>query len=606
MGFETAKTFLELAVNHPRMRALPNESLEELISPYLMTLKLFLCSTESVVRFAAMRILCKLAQKAPKMVARCVQDIEPLITDSSRSVSVLALITLLRTGYDEPIDKLLKQFSSVMAGISESQRIEVVSALKTMCVQHPSKVSSIVTFLAGQLREDGGTASKSHTVDTLCFLATEMSFIHSTVLLHLCDFIEDCEYHALGCRVLTFLADEVPKTQDPRRYIRYIYNRIILENAVVRAAAVDCLLRIGKTSQKARPDVFALLNSGWSGDCEDEIRERLAVSLKKLAPVDDTSSSTIDTETDRLEDFLDKEVTETICVDALVEKLELIEKEQKWNEVLDMKSIPTVEEYLADLSGKQAALEAEEEALNAVEIETPKTSTETVSAEDDFLKLTDDDLEKLHHKSKATFLTEQEAEYVVQLTKYFWNNLLYIGLEFTVRNTLESQTLSDVQIKFKSDGCPYNTIRSTTISSLKYDVQDSILVLLKRKNGLSDHQMAVFQAQLTYSVCEVSFSLFSTRFCFQGQDDIEYDDTYEMENIVISCGDFVSPIYLANRDFGKYWNFIGESNEKILPMAFGHLKGGVPAAVHKIVNTVNMHQCEVRRIQAGGSMLFSG
>lgn len=38
---------------------------------------------------------------------------------------------------------------------------------------------------------------------------------------------------------------EGPKTSDPSKYIRYIYNRVILENATVRASAVSTLAKFG-------------------------------------------------------------------------------------------------------------------------------------------------------------------------------------------------------------------------------------------------------------------------------------------------------------------------------------------------------------------------
>lgn len=54
-------------------------------------------------------------------------------------------------------------------------------------------------------------------------------------LAHLCEFIEDCEHTSLGVKVLYLLGKEGPKTSQPCKYIRYIYNRLILENAPVRA-----------------------------------------------------------------------------------------------------------------------------------------------------------------------------------------------------------------------------------------------------------------------------------------------------------------------------------------------------------------------------------
>ncbi len=44
------------------------------------------------------------------------------------------------------------------------------------------------------------------------------------------------------CRILLTLS-QGPKAQSPGKYIRYIYNRIILENATVRATAISTLAK---------------------------------------------------------------------------------------------------------------------------------------------------------------------------------------------------------------------------------------------------------------------------------------------------------------------------------------------------------------------------
>lgn len=48
-------------------------------------------------------------------------------------------------------------------------------------------------------------------------------------LSHLCEFIEDCEHPVLATRILHLLGREAPTTANPSRYIRFIYNRVILE-----------------------------------------------------------------------------------------------------------------------------------------------------------------------------------------------------------------------------------------------------------------------------------------------------------------------------------------------------------------------------------------
>lgn len=54
-------------------------------------------------------------------------------------------------------------------------------------------------------------------------------------LSHLCEFIEDCEHTVLATRILHLLGREGPRSHKPAKYIRFIYNRVILENAAVRA-----------------------------------------------------------------------------------------------------------------------------------------------------------------------------------------------------------------------------------------------------------------------------------------------------------------------------------------------------------------------------------
>jgi hypothetical protein len=75
-------------------------------------------------------------------------------------------------------------------------------------------------------------------------------------LAHLCEFIEDCEHTSLAVRILHLLGREGPNTKQPTRYIRFIYNRVILENALVRAAAVSALAQFGAASHDLLPNIL--------------------------------------------------------------------------------------------------------------------------------------------------------------------------------------------------------------------------------------------------------------------------------------------------------------------------------------------------------------
>jgi len=57
------------------------------------------------------------------------------------------------------------------------------------------------------------------------------------------------------------------------RYIRYIYNRVILENATVRAAAVSALARFGALCDDLLGNILVLLTRCMM-DNDDEVRDR--------------------------------------------------------------------------------------------------------------------------------------------------------------------------------------------------------------------------------------------------------------------------------------------------------------------------------------------
>ncbi len=105
----------------------------------------------------------------------------------------------------------------------------------------------------------------------------------SIALAHLCEFIEDCEFTKLSVRILHLLGIEGPRTRNPTKFIRYIYNRVVLENAAVRAAAVSSLAKFGvcvedKTVMKS---VNVLLRRCLD-DVDDEVRDRAAMYIRVL------------------------------------------------------------------------------------------------------------------------------------------------------------------------------------------------------------------------------------------------------------------------------------------------------------------------------------
>lgn len=81
---------------------------------------------------------------------------------------------------------------------------------------------------------------------------------------------QDCEFTYLSVQILHLLGEEGPKTKEPSKYIRYIYNRVILENATIRAAAVATLAKFALQVADLRDRVLVLLRRALF-DNDDEV-----------------------------------------------------------------------------------------------------------------------------------------------------------------------------------------------------------------------------------------------------------------------------------------------------------------------------------------------
>ena len=71
------------------------------------------------------------------IIAGCNIDLETLITDSNRSIATLAITTLLKTGSEGGVDRLLKQIGNFMTDIADEFKIVVVEAIRTLCLKFP-------------------------------------------------------------------------------------------------------------------------------------------------------------------------------------------------------------------------------------------------------------------------------------------------------------------------------------------------------------------------------------------------------------------------------------------------------------------------------------
>jgi coatomer protein complex subunit gamma len=271
------------------------------LSPAIVVLQLFLGSTKPTLRFAAVRTLSQVAQTQPLVVTRCNDDMEALISDTNRSIATLAITTLLKTGNysgtpkvdviilikkiivgaESSVDRLMKQISTFMGDIADEFKIVVVEAIRNLCMKYPQKHRVLLNFLANFLREEGGYEFKKTITDSILFLIDKIQDCKESGLLHLCEFIEDCEFTQLSTKILRVLGQKGPMTTTPARFIRFIRNRVILENAPVRASAVSALAQFAIRVESLRQSVSSLLQCCKLDD-DDEVRDRATIYLSIL------------------------------------------------------------------------------------------------------------------------------------------------------------------------------------------------------------------------------------------------------------------------------------------------------------------------------------
>ena len=184
----------------------------------------------------------------------------------------------------------MKQIASFVSEISDEFKVVVVQAIKSLCLKFPRKHTTLMQFLSALLRDEGGLDYKAAIADTIITIIEENPEAKETGLSHLCEFIEDCEHVSLSVRILHLLGKEGPKTKTPSKYIRYIYNRVILESPPQRAAAVSALAQFAAFCPNLLQSILVILMR-CQMDTDDEVRDRATLYYQLLSAGDRTLSN---------------------------------------------------------------------------------------------------------------------------------------------------------------------------------------------------------------------------------------------------------------------------------------------------------------------------
>ncbi|KAI9749743.1 MAG: coatomer subunit gamma [Lichina confinis] len=531
-------------------------------------LQLFLVSPRAVSKFAAIRILHSFASFKPDMVRPSNPEIEALISNSNRSIATFAITTLLKTGNEASVDRLMKQISGFMADVTDEFKVTIVEAVRTLCLKFPDKQAGMLAFLSGILRDEGGYEFKTSVIESLFDLIKFVPESKEDALAHLCEFIEDCEYTKLAVRILHVLGDEGPRTAEPTKYIRYLYNRVVLENAIVRAAAVNALARfgIGQKDPEVKRSIRVLL-SRCLDDIDDEVRDRTALSLRLMDEEDEMALQFISH---------DKMYSLPAFEHQLVMYVTANSKET-FEDPFDLSGVPVVTREQANAEERKAKLTSATPTLKAPSAGPKKQVREPGSDAMSYpTPATQSAAQKLQQipelraygsvlkSSTPVELTESETEYVVAAIKHVFRE--HVVLQFDIRNTLAGTILEEVSVvatPSDEDGAvALEEDFIIPIAKLKTDEPGTVFVSFKRLEGEKSFPVTGFTNVLKFTSKEIDPSTGEA-------EETGYDDEYPAENLDLTAIDYIKPAGTGNfkREFDEIGAADGEEDIETLQLS---------------------------------------
>ncbi|OCK77040.1 coatomer subunit gamma [Lepidopterella palustris CBS 459.81] len=576
VNFEAAKAITD-------MRDVTDNELVQAVH----VLQLFLTSPRAVTKFAALRILSAMASFKPDVVRTCNPDLESLITNSNRSIATFAITTLLKTGNESSVDRLMKQISGFMGEIDDAFKVTIVEAVRTLALKFPAKQSGFLAFLSGILRDEGGYEFKRAVVEAIFDLIRFVPDAKEDALATLCEFIEDCEFTKLAVRILHLLGREGPSTPSPTKYIRYIYNRVVLENAIVRAAATTALAKfgVGQKDPEIKRSVHVLLTRCLD-DVDDEVRDRAALNLRLMDQDDELANRFIRMDSMFSLPTLEHQLVMYITADG----------RDAFSQPFDLSKVPTVSREQADAEDRTKKLTTATPTLK-VPTTGPKPPSKggadaaaSASAAAQKYAAQLQQIPELAayggvlKSSSVVELTESETEYVVQAIKHIFKD--HIVLQFEVKNTLPEVVLVDVSmISTPEDDGDVQLEEEFIIPAPKLVTNEpgTIYVSFKRLETEPQFIAASFTNVLKFTSKEIDPST------GEPEEGEGYDDEYQVEDLELSGADYVVPAYAGS--FDHVWEQAGAGEEATETLQLGNVKS-IADATEQITKTLSLQPLE--------------
>ncbi|CAR26321.1 ZYRO0B07018p [Zygosaccharomyces rouxii] len=550
---ETAKLITNFAIQHPHLVS------AELHASAVTTLQSLLTVPRVSARFAALRILNRVSMVSPEKIVVCNPELESLINDPNRNISTYAITTLLKTGTESNISSLISTITKFIHEVSDDFKIIIVDAIRTLSINFPQEWMAILNFLIDVLKNgEGGLKFKNNIVEALIDMVSFVPQAKDLALENLCDFIEDCEFNEILVRILHLLGKEGPSTATPSLYVRHIYNRVVLENSIIRSAAVVALSKFALTKNDPTlgESIVSLLRR-IANDQDDEVRDRATIALKfiesakkeenpearefvqsrysyDLPSLESKLSSYISSNADSFQTPFDVTNIRKYTED----EAKAIELKKKQEQLLKghlengSESTPGLEEgskgEKRDSSYAGPSLDEHQEDLRSTKYAEELLSMEQIK-----------EFGPLVNSSRTIDLTDPEAEFVVRGVKHLFNN--HAVLQFNITNTLTDIALDNVTVTCTPENPSESSLEelfSLSIDRLSPSQEAACYVAYNKSEEIV---MEGFLNNLTFTTRELDPET------QQPLDDTEgFQDEFDIDSIFLNAGDYIKSSFVGD------------------------------------------------------------
>ncbi|KAK5773605.1 hypothetical protein RI543_005122 [Arxiozyma heterogenica] len=548
---ETAKLITSFSINNSHLVS------QELYISAINTLRSLLTVPRVTTRFAALRVLNRISINNPEKIMVCNPELESLINDSNRNISTYAITTLLKTGNAKNISSLVSTITKFIHEVSDDFKIIIIDAVRTLSLNFPQEWKSIVKFLIDVLKNgEGGLKFKNSIIEAIIDIVSFIPQSKELVLDNLCDFIEDCEYNEILVRVLHLLGKEGPFTSKPSLYVRHIYNRVVLENSIIRSAAVISLSKFAltKNDPTLKDSIVSLLRR-IANDQDDEVRDRATIALELINASENKHSLVaeqliqskyyydLNSLENKLTNYMsanDDSFKTPFDVSSIrkftedeVKAMKLKKKQQQavGNNVENTKD--------AVVPGtKQTDNRIDNDTYQGANLQEHQEDLLETKYADELLSIEQfKEFGNLINSSKPIPLTEPEAEFVVHAVKHLFKD--HVVFQFNVSNTLTNVVLDKVTVACSSEGDnQLEELFTLPIDRLLPNTEAACYVAYKKDEAFA---MEGFINILHFTTRELDPE---TNEPFEN--DEGFDDEYEIDPIYLTAGDYVKSSFTGN------------------------------------------------------------